>query len=51
MHTPPPQEDAVIRVERLEAALAEAGGARPALEALHREFVDFHGEVGFRIGV
>ena len=39
------EETAVIRVEQLEAALAAAGGARGALEALHREFVDFHGEV------
>lgn len=46
------EEASVIRLERLQSALAGAGAARDAgrsdvgcLEALHHEFVDFHGEV------
>jgi len=39
------EETSVIRVEQLEGALAAAGAHAGRLESLHKEFVDFHGEV------
>lgn len=39
------EEECVIRVEQLEGALAAAGGDVVQLGSIHKQLVDFHGEV------